>query len=205
MGIPGLAYTGGTSDVRNFVVFDDELINLVQKGAIDPKLLAGVGAAGAAGVAAQRSDTAAAQDTLAASDEEMRAASERFQNRRSQKRGIWDSLKEEVQAAGFLGTMIPATIASGVSRIAGYPLARIGATSAETVNQFADSVGNAYYTPDDRNRYIEELGRGLERWGELFGGAGVTEEAFQQSVPVRAFNAMPPEEQMLIRGALDLL
>lgn len=45
-GIPGITYKGATSSERNFVVFDDEHINLIEKGFADPKLLAALALSG---------------------------------------------------------------------------------------------------------------------------------------------------------------
>lgn len=52
LGIPGHTYLGRTSDERNYVMYDvDKYTNIVNKGQVDPKLLAGLGAATAAALA----------------------------------------------------------------------------------------------------------------------------------------------------------
>ena len=55
-GIPGISYIGGTSDERNMVVFDDTLINILEKGSVDPKLLALLAGGAGLGVTAAQND-----------------------------------------------------------------------------------------------------------------------------------------------------
>lgn len=55
-GIPGLTYKGGTSGARNFVVFDDLMVHILEKGSMDPKLLALLAGGSAIAAGAARDD-----------------------------------------------------------------------------------------------------------------------------------------------------
>ena len=115
-GIPGITYSGDTSGARNFVVFDDQLINLVEKGAIDPKLLAGVGAMGAAGIAGQRM-----QEELPPLD----PIYAEFANRRATKQPLWDQLREEV---GVVRRPVTDRFRAGADVAADFVSAMVGPT-----------------------------------------------------------------------------
>jgi len=170
-GILGITYKGATSNERNFVVFDDEMINLIEKGAIDPRLLAPLAGAGGAGAYAV-SEFSEAQSALSASREEIQAMTDDFNRRRAEKRGIWAHLRGlgefhqgVYESALTMGSGMVGGVVGDLSRISGYmnPYMDPAATEAG-----AEALqGMIQYEPSPAAiPYLEPLGAGIETFTE---------------------------------------
>jgi len=164
LGIPGITYKGATSNERNFVVFDDEMINLIEKGMIDPRLLAPLAGAGGAGAYAV-SEFSEAESALSASREEIQTMTDDFNRRRAEKRDIWDHLRGLGEAGLAMGSGMVGGVVGDLSRISGYmnPYMDPAATEAG-----AEALqGMIQYEPSPAAiPYLEPLGQGIETFTE---------------------------------------
>jgi hypothetical protein len=158
-------------------------------GSIDPRLLAPVAAAGAAGGYAMQNYAPAEMPPLDPAYAE-------FARRREAKRDTWRQLKESVFT---LGSAMAGGIVGDLSRLGGYlnPLMPV-----EQTEQGAQGIENALmYQPTGPNRYLEGLGRVIEQAQDDF--APLT-DAIPQSIPGRAYNALPERIQGLARILADM-
>jgi hypothetical protein len=188
-GIPGITYKGATSGERNFVVFDDSHVNLLEKGQVDPALLAGLGAAGAMAASAIPGEDIDLETSLRVGD---------FVRRRAQKNAYWEALK----GIGGIGSMLGSGWLAGLSTIPGYfnPLQSNEATEAG-----ADWVADKLtYVPED-NAYMQGIGEMLNSaMPHLQPYADRFERAWPESVPGRAWNSLPESTRGLLLGVSEV-
>jgi hypothetical protein len=124
LGIPGITYKGGSSGERNFVVFDDQLINTVDKRQIP--LAPMVGAAGAAGAGAMmapeaNADAQYANQIAMMEENEFQKRAQDFVRARTQKDpAFMEKVRGMAEAALTVGSGIAGGIAGDLSRFSGY-------------------------------------------------------------------------------------
>jgi hypothetical protein len=186
-GIPGITYKGATSGERNFVVFDDSHVNMLEKGFIDPAILAGLGTAGAMAASAIPAEDIDIEKSIRVGE---------FVRRRAQKNAYWEGVK----ALGGLGSLWVGGTVAGLSTIPGYlnPLQSNEATEAG-----ADWVADKLtYTPED-NAYMQGI-------GEILNSATshlqpYFEQRWPHSLPGKVWNSLPESTRGLLLGASEVL
>lgn len=191
-GIPGIKYLDGSSrsageGAYNYVLFDpDNDLNILERGKIDPRLLAPIAAGAGALMAAQTYDFGTP---------EYDAKIQEFRNRRAAKSQIWKELKE---AGATIASAIPASIVSDAYRIGGY-LSPV--TSLEETEQGAESVQNALmYTPEGDNRYLNEFARQVQQFEK---DVQPMVNAWKQTPIYKGYKQLPERAQRLIQTASE--
>jgi hypothetical protein len=180
-GIPGSSYIGGESGARNFVVFDDEMINLVEKGLIDPKLLAPLAGVGAGAAA------------LAPSADQVTQALETFQRKRlagesmleGAMTGVWNSIPG-----------ITADTLRQVSEVAG-----VGKPMEFWATLLEDAMGTMQVEESEgaelaQQQMLEDIAAGIES----FGNETMTGRAIKEHL-IPLYNELPEK----YRAMLELL
>lgn len=190
LGIPGINYIGTTSGERNFVVFDDELIDIKQKGAIDPRLLAPTAAAAGVALAAQNYEFGTP---------EIDAAYQRFAERRASKKGIWQQLKQMGELGATVGSAIAGGVVGDLSRLGGYlnPMQPVEATEAG-----ARGIEQAMqYIPSEPNAMLDLMGRHVNQFEQDIEPLAAP---FRQSIPYKVYESLPERAQGIARIGADL-
>jgi hypothetical protein len=189
IGIPGTTYIGGTSGERNFVLFDENAIDIKEKGLIDPMLLAPVAAAAGIGLAAQNYDYGTP---------ELDAAYRAYEAKRAQKRDIWRALKDSIEFGATLGSAIGGGIIADASRLGGYlnPF-----MSTQDTEQGAQAIeNNLQYVPSQPNAMLESFGRNMNQFSQDIEPLAAP---FRQSIPYKAYEALPERAKGIVGIAAD--
>jgi hypothetical protein len=199
---PGMMGLGGGERATTIAVFDPENIRSVNAkfdpanigkpdlmGSIDPRLLAPVAAAGGAAMMAQHYGTSP----------EVEQVYQDYANRRASKRSIWQSLRETVEFGATVGSAVAGGIVGDLSRLGGYinPMQPVEATEAG-----AERIENAMqYIPRQPNALLESFGRGMNQFSQDIEPIAAP---FRQSIPYKAYEALPERAQGIVRIGADL-
>ncbi len=191
-GIPGIKYLDGSSrnageGSYNYVVFNDEDINILERGKIDPRLLAPLAVGSGAAVAAQM-----AYDDEAGDFSKATRAYQDFMQRRQQKKPVWESLRQGGEALRAVVQGMGAGIVSDAYRLGGYlspqPVQDTEAQAQTIMNRLA-------YVPQDQNPIIEEMGQQLDQFGQ---DVRPLVNAFQQTPIYKAYEMLPERAQGVV-------
>jgi hypothetical protein len=163
-------------------------------GSIDPRLLAPIAAASGGALVAGRQFTAEDYGL----PQEIYGAYEQFAQRRAAKRSIWQKLREAGEFGATVGSALAGGIVSDLSRVGGYlnPFMPVEQTEAG-----ASAIQDAMqYMPRQPNAMLEGFGNQM---GQFMQDIEPIAAPFRQSIPYKAYEALPERAQGIVRVATD--
>jgi hypothetical protein len=161
-----------------------------ETGSIDPQLLAPTAAAAGIALAAQNYDYGTP---------EIDAAYREFAQRRAAKRDLWSQLKSFGEFGATVGSAIAGGVVGDLSRLGGYlnPAMPVEATEAGA-RAIEDRM---QYIPSQPNAMLEGFGNQMNQFVE---DVEPLAAPFRQSIPYKAYEALPERAQGIVRIASDL-
>jgi hypothetical protein len=150
----------------------------------------------------QNADASVAGGQFTAEDyglpQEIYGAYEQFAQRRSAKRSIWQKLREAGEFGATVGSALAGGIVSDLSRVGGYlnPFMPVEQTEAG-----ASAIQDAMqYMPRQPNAMLEGFGNQM---GQFMQDIEPIAAPFRQSIPYKAYEALPERAQGIVRVATD--
>lgn len=114
-GIPGHTFIGRESQRRNYVIYDEDKMNIIERGLVDPDLLPYLAAGGAAGAVGVGQVT---RGETSKQPENFRDRIDEFTRRRTAKRNAGkDYLHAAAQMVGDVGSSILGPVAAGIGNM----------------------------------------------------------------------------------------
>lgn len=172
LGIPGHTYKGRTSDERNYVMYDDDMINIVNRGQVDPKLLPGLAVGGAAG--------AYGVGQVSGQSDDFRERVAEFRARRDKKRNAGkDYMHAIAQTVGDVGS---ALIGPSITGIVNLQLQRQGLLTGDRLSMADADANRSIFDYDPQGNPLTEKWReDAKQWVGNF-----IRQVSQQTAPQQA-------------------